>query len=275
MSRTATSPVRTARSPKTRNDASSASSTPSRIWSGSWTGWAPRRNWLDLRDPVHPYGEALIHPWYQSAMVRLSRMAHVESGRADQSFLVYRLDGGIGSGQAAFWATFHPGQAEESVFLNDVGSVGSGHSPQCGRGGPEGHFPAIDSLRRTLPDSTYMWSTPSSARRAITRDSEIAHLESIDPYFRHNLPHYQTLGRDCRTGSEVLAIEGNGDLLRCHFDKTVRGNIFQQELRGNARRALRPGHLPLPHRLCPCTAFGDGGDLRRSDPGADSLENAP
>lgn len=217
---------------KTRNDASERELDKSDL--ERFVDWVERHGAIGWTFEIlfTPYGEALIHPWYQSAMVRLSRMGHVRKVAAQTNLSWYTAwTAGLDPAKAAFWATFHPGQAKESVFLQrcrELSDRGIPHS--VGVVGLKEHFPAIDSLRRTLPDSTYMWVNAFKRQEGYYADSEIAHLESIDPYFRHNLPYYQTLGRDCRTGSEVLAIEGNGDLLRCHFDKTVRGNIFQQEL---------------------------------------------
>lgn len=179
-----------------------------------------------------PYGEALIHPWYREAMVRLSGMAHVSKVAAQTNLSwstgwTERLD----PAKAAFWATFHPLQAKQDSFLDrcrELSKRGIPHS--VGVVGLREHFPAIQTLRRALPETTYLWVNAFKRQEGYYTESEIAHLESIDPRFRDNLPYYPTRGRSCAAGSGVVAIEGNGDLYRCHFDRDRKGNIFQQEL---------------------------------------------
>lgn len=214
-----------------------------------------------------PYGEALVHPWYREAMVRLSRTACVAKVAAQTNLSwnpawVADLD----PAKAAFWATFHPGQAREELFsrkCRELSRMGVRHS--VGVVGLKEHFAAIARLRDALPASTYLWVNAYKRRSDYYGDADIRFLASIDPYFRHNLQYYPTFGRDCATGSEVVAIEGNGDLHRCHFAKGMRGNIFGRNLQELLRREPCPvptchchiGYVHVPH-LDLASLYGEG-----------------
>ncbi len=195
-----------------------------------------------------PYGEALIHPWYRRAMVELSRRPHVAKVAA-QTNLSWDTawTEGLEPSKAAFWATFHPGQAREDVFLRRCGELARrGISHSVGVVGLREHFAAIGNLRSSLPESTYLWVNAFKRDAGYYAAEEIAWIESIDPFFRHNLHHYPSRGLACPAGSAVVAIEGNGDLHRCHFVREPMGNIFRQDLASLLREEA------CPRETCHC-----------------------
>lgn len=209
-----------------------------------------------------PYGEALIHPWYREAMLRLARMVHVTKVAA-QTNLSWDTawTEALDAEKCAFWATFHPGQTTAARFLKKCRELllqGIPHS--VGVVGLREHFADIAALREALDESTYLWVNAFKRQPDYYSEEEVSYLESIDPFFRHNLPHYPTLGKSCAAGFGVVAIEGNGDLYRCHFDRARLGNVFEQSLWSLLREApcrMETCHCHIGYVHAPHLGLGD------------------
>src|SRR5687767_14764598 len=65
-----------------------------------------------------PWGEALIRPWYQEALVRLTNLPHVDKAAAQTNAScrlgwVERCD----RKKLGLWCTFHPGETTREKFL--------------------------------------------------------------------------------------------------------------------------------------------------------------
>ncbi|MCH8621213.1 STM4011 family radical SAM protein [Undibacterium sp. TS12] len=181
---------------------------------------------------ITPYGEALVRKWYQEAMIRLSHLPHV-SKVAAQTNLAWNTQwlSRCNVQTTALWTTYHPDFVSEDKFAGkceELRAMQIRHS--VGVVGLQQHFAKIASLRQRLPDSTYMWVNAYKREANYYTDQDISFLEGIDHLFRLNLPWYESMGKPCKAGDEIVSIEGNGDLFRCHFIKTRKGNIFTDPL---------------------------------------------
>jgi MoaA/NifB/PqqE/SkfB family radical SAM enzyme len=181
---------------------------------------------------ITPYGEALIHPWYRDAVIRLSHLPFVNK-IAIQTNLSCHLDWlqACNKPTTALWATYHPEQVRQDKFVNKCATLNRmGIHYSVGVVGMQQHFEQIASLRQRLPKTQYLWINAYKRQADYYSSSDIEFLQAIDPLFKDNLPDYPSLGRSCQAGQGAVLIEGNGDLYRCHFIKTKRGNIFEQPL---------------------------------------------
>lgn len=178
-----------------------------------------------------PWGEALIHSWYQRTLCDLSHLPNVRKV-AIQTNLSCQL-GWIDQANPltlALWITFHPEWSDLDRFLHkcqvfidhqiafSVGVVG---------------FPrfkdAIAQLRQALPSSIYLWINAVKAELPNLDPEDRAFFESIDPFYELNTHHYSSLGKPCRAGQSVISVDGEGTMRRCHFIKDVIGNIYDPE----------------------------------------------
>jgi hypothetical protein len=94
---------------------------------------------------------------------------------------------------------------------------------------------------------------------------EIDELRAMDRLFDFNLTQHASFGRECRAGHSVFTVHGNGDMRRCHFIKTMIGNIYESGF----EQALVPrpcsnqscgcyiGYIHMPH-LGLADVYGDG-----------------
>ena len=181
---------------------------------------------------ITPYGEALVRQWYQEAMITLSHLPHVRKVAAQTNLAwntrwLARCD----AKTTALWTTYHPDFVSEDKFIDKCRSLDAMDIRySVGVVGLREHFPKIASLRQRLSKDIYLWVNAYKREENYYTDADIAFLEGIDYLFRQNLPWYESMGKACKAGDEVVSIEGNGDMFRCHFIKTKKGNIFADPL---------------------------------------------
>ncbi len=178
-----------------------------------------------------PWGEALIRPWYQQAMAHLSNMPHIRKV-AIQTNLACRLDwlDACDRSRLGLWCTFHPSQIERKQFVRQCQELDRTATPySVGVVGMLENFVEIDALRRELRPETYLWINAYKGQADYYREADIRWLESIDPLFRTNTVYHASLGKACRAGQSVIAVDGEGDVRRCHFLPETIGNIYHPD----------------------------------------------
>jgi organic radical activating enzyme len=195
-----------------------------------------------------PWGEALIHPWYQAGLSQLSHLPNV-SKVAIQTNLSCSLDWieTANPETLALWATFHPEWSQQDRFLQkchqlmqhhvqfSVGMVGFPHFKQ-----------AISSLRDQLPTSIYLWINAVKAELPNLSSEDRQFFQEIDPLYELNTRHYTSLGKSCQAGESVFSVDGDGTMRRCHFIKAPIGNIYAP----NFEQALQK--RPCTNETCHC-----------------------
>ena len=179
-----------------------------------------------------PWGEALIRPWYQAALQRLTRLPHVQRA-AIQTNLSCPLEWveGCDKTRLALWATYHPTQSTRPKFLQKCRELRDrGVRFSVGTVGLREHLDEIQALRRELPPEVYLWVNAYKRVSHYYSASERDMLAVIDPLFPLNNQRHESLGHACRAGSSVLSVDGDGEVTRCHFIKERLGNLYQQRL---------------------------------------------
>lgn len=175
-----------------------------------------------------PWGEALIHSWYQQTLVNLSHLNNVKKA-VIQTNLSCQIDWIENSNpyKLALWTTFHPEWSNLQEFLAkcyllrekkikfSVGVVGFPHFKS-----------AIQELRKKLPTDIYLWINAVKKELSKISSEDLDFFTKIDPLFELNKKHYPSLNHSCRTGNSVISVDGNGIIRRCHFIKEPLGNIY-------------------------------------------------
>jgi hypothetical protein len=198
-----------------------------------------------------PWGEALVRPWYQSALTRLSAMPHIARA-VIQTNLACRLDWieampPADRARLGLWTTFHPSQASRRRFVEKCGRLdGLGVRYSVGVVGLAENIAEAEALRRELPAHVYVWVNAYKRTDGYYDDAQVARLAAVDPLFRRNNTRHPSRGRECRTGHTAVSVDGDGVLRRCHFVRTPIGNIYEP----GWEAALRP--RPCPNDTCGC-----------------------
>lgn len=210
--------------------------------------WAAGQSRDQLGVLFTPWGEALIRPWYQRALARLTQMKHVE-----RAVIQTNLSCGMlwveecNLARLALWATFHPTEVGLDDFIAKVRRLHDrGVRLSVGVVGLREHREAIHRLRAELPPAIYMWINAYKRVPGYYSSEEVAELESLDPYFPVNNQRHESFDLPCKAGESSFTVDGGGVMRRCHFVGEPIGNIYEDEWRAN----LRP--RTCPNQLCSC-----------------------
>lgn len=209
--------------------------------------WIESRADLRLRLLFTPWGEALTRPWYRDAILAMSHWPHVAKVAA-QTNLSGPLDwlGRCHVASIGLWCTFHPTQTTRADFLDRCRQLDRlGVSYSVGVVGLREHWEHAVALREALPPRVYLWVNAFKSEGDYYTVEEAAEWERIDPLFPVNNQRHRSLGQACRTGQDVISVDGAGDVRRCHFVPALLGNLYRDPLES----MLRP-------RLCPNAACG-------------------
>jgi sulfatase maturation enzyme AslB (radical SAM superfamily) len=175
-----------------------------------------------------PWGEALIHPCYQSTLSHLSHLPHVQKV-AIQTNLSCSLDWlhHANPDHLALWTTFHPEWSKMEQFLEKCDRlIQAGIQFSVGVVGFPRFKEAIATLRQQLPSTVYLWINAVKAELPTLADGDRTFFQSIDPLYELNTQHYPSQGKSCRAGQSVISVDGEGTMRRCHFIKKAIGNIY-------------------------------------------------
>jgi MoaA/NifB/PqqE/SkfB family radical SAM enzyme len=197
---------------------------------GRFVGWVADRPPLDrIAILFTPWGEALTRRWYREAMVRLSMMPQVERV-AIQTNLSVPMDWvePADRRRLAFWATYHPSQVDRATFLDRCRELDRREVRySVGMVGLKEHREEAEALRRALSPDIYLWVNAYKREPGYYDEDDLRHFEAIDPLFPVNNRRHPSFGLPCRTGRDVVSVDGEGTVRRCHFIPEPIGNLYE------------------------------------------------
>lgn len=212
--------------------------------------WVGDRNEDQLKILFTPWGEALIHQAYRDAIVGLSHMPQV-ARVAIQTNLSCSVQwmSALNRLSASFWCSYHPGETSRAGFLAKCERMSElGIRYNVGSVGLIENLEEIQALRRDLHDGIYLWINAYKDKGVAYYTPETAAaFRAVDPLFDINRQDYASMGERCAAGETSVAIDGSGDIRRCHFIENVIGNIYAD---GGIEAALAP--RACTRRLCDC-----------------------
>lgn len=195
----------------------------------AWVGAQSR----PMRVLFTPWGEALVRRYYREAMLALAARPHVSQVSVQTNLagpLSWLAD--APAGKVSLWCTYHPTQTTLARFVERtrrLDAMGVRHS--VGVVARREHYDAIHELRAALPAGSTVWLNAYDRRGpGYYRAEELAWMEALDPWFRHNHAPAPSRGAACRAGSEAIAVDGAGEVQRCHFIPKRLGNLYEDGL---------------------------------------------
>jgi MoaA/NifB/PqqE/SkfB family radical SAM enzyme len=213
-----------------------------------FTNWVAEHPQYRISILMTPWGEALIHPWYQQALAKLTNLPNVEKA-AIQTNLSCKLEWveDCNKERLALWTTFHPEWVSIEQFVAQCLELDRrGVRFSVGVVGFPKFKDAIAALRHELPSHVYMWINAVKRELAQLSEADRQFFESIDPLFHLNTHYYPSYGKSCRAGASVISVDGNGTVRRCHFIKEAIANIYEP----NFEAALF--ERPCTNETCHC-----------------------
>ncbi|NES23654.1 MAG: radical SAM protein [Symploca sp. SIO3E6] len=213
-----------------------------------FTDWVTQNQQHRFSVLFTPWGEALIHPWYQQALAQLTQLPNIDKA-AIQTNLSCKLDWveDCNKDKLALWSTFHPEWVSRQQFLSKCLELDQrGFRFSVGVVGFPKFKSEIAALRRELPPHIYLWINAVKRELPLLSVEDRQFFESIDPLFHLNTHHYPSSGKSCRAGASVISVNGEGAIQRCHFIKQPIGNIYDP----NFELALF--ERPCTNQTCHC-----------------------
>jgi MoaA/NifB/PqqE/SkfB family radical SAM enzyme len=192
----------------------------------SWIEQHPQHNFGIL---FTPWGEALIRKYYQQGIVRLSHLSNV-SKVAIQTNLSCATEWLLEANRntTALWTTYHPTQTTLQSFVRkckELDRLGVRYS--VGMVGFKECIDEIKKLRDEVSPDVYLWINAYKRQTDYYSQQDVEALTQIDRLFEYNRKYHSSYGKSCRTGQSVFSVDGDGNMYRCHFIKTLIGNIYK------------------------------------------------
>lgn len=214
-----------------------------------------------------PWGEALIHPRYQRAFIRLTNMPHVQKV-AIQTNLSSRLEWveQCDKRKVGIWATYHPSEISRDKFVDRCLDLDArGVRLSVGMVGLREYVDEIEAMRAELPPHLYLWINAYKRQDSYYSDDVLRRFTAIDPLFPVNNQRHPSAGHACLAGERVISVDGDGTMRRCHFIKTAIGNLYDagfesaltERLCTNATCGCHIGYIHMPE-LRMYELYGDG-----------------
>jgi MoaA/NifB/PqqE/SkfB family radical SAM enzyme len=257
--------------PFAKRDASRRTLERDRASLARFVGWAKQVAGWQLEILFTPYGEALIWPHYQAALVELSRADHVRqvSIQTNASGKLDFLDQ-ADRARVSLWISWHPTEVELEPFARRIAALHeAGTRLSVGAVAVPEHLAAVEALRAALPPAVPMWINAQKPN-ARYGEAERARWRALDPAFDVDARRHLTRGAACLAGEDTISVSGSGVVTRCHFVDDVLGNLYEDDLETmlwprpctRARCDCFIGYSNLP-ALDLRRTFVDGGRLAR------------
>ncbi len=194
-----------------------------------------------------PYGEGLIYPFYQKALIELSHLKNIK-----QVVMQTNLSGNLSwvsklnSKKLILWATYHPTQVKMNKFLQQIYFLNEKKIYfSVGVVGKKEFKKEIKAIKSKLPARTLWVNAFKHVNNYYSKD-DIQFFSEIDPHFTTNLKNHPSFRKSCKTGESVFTVYGNGNLKRCHFVDETLGNIYES----NFNHFI--SQKPCPNQTCHC-----------------------
>lgn len=196
-----------------------------------------------------PYGEALIFPWYQEAIIELSKLKFISFISIQtnlsldvESFLKKLSKKSANLKKIKIWASFHPSMIDCFSFSKKVNFLNDFLDVCVGSVAIKSNLKHLNTLRDLLKPDIYLWLNRLNQGRFKYSNDEISIFKQIDPLFNYELNFYKS--KDCIAGKENFFINSNGDAKACAISKNKLFNIYENE--------LKPKEILCKRKTCDC-----------------------
>jgi hydroxymethylpyrimidine pyrophosphatase-like HAD family hydrolase len=190
-----------------------------------------------LRIMLIPYGEGLIHTYYQEAMIRLSLLPQVEgiSCQTNLSFqpspFIKRIQAlHATTGKIKLWASFHPEMTETDTFIAKVHQLYYAGIELCaGVVGSRENQDTIVLLRQKLDKRIYLFVNALQGGSELLGRDDLRFFTSIDPFFLFDYKNAKADISRCTGGRDTIFVNQKGTVYPCPRNPVKIGDITDGE----------------------------------------------
>lgn len=188
---------------------------------------------IDFVKPIDllfvPYGEALIHDYYQKTICELSKKDFINKVgiQTNLSFDIKNwLKSDLDFSKIYIWATFHNSMTDIDEFVEKVKILNSYHNICVGVVGNPEDSTIINELRHKLPVQVYMWVNKMDGLGRKYTDEEFEFFCEIDPMF---INEFNEKNEECNAHTTDIFVRENGEILNCNRTRKKLGNIYDDD----------------------------------------------
>lgn len=183
---------------------------------------------------ITPFGEALIHPYYQEALAYLTTLPQVRAVGCQTNLSLYlpsflaliaQYRGDLR--KLRLWCSYHPSMVKEESFFAACSILSEAAVPHCvGAVAIAENIVVLKKLKKHLSNDIYFWLNKLDGLRRSYTMEEIEGFLAIDPLFMAQLKRRGRKENLCEGGRRSIFVESNGDYFACNISKVLLGNIY-------------------------------------------------
>lgn len=195
----------------------------------------------DLTVMITPYGEAMIHEYYQNGLIDLAKLQHIK-GVGIQTNLSFSTEifiekinqAQINKKKLKIWASYHPSMVDAEVFAAKANRLEQYVDISVGMVAVPEDLESISELKKHLSPSIYLWLNGQSRRKSHYTEQAKCLLKQIDPFFDFELNRIGNETALCTAAKESILVEANGKIFPCHMINTYIGNYYKEMPAGDS-----------------------------------------
>lgn len=195
---------------------------------------------------ITPYGEGMIHDYYQEVMIELAALPQVKAVgiQTNLSFSVESWLDKMREAKSDFskfriWGSYHPSMVSPEAFASKANKLHRFMPISVGMVAVPEDLEAIGQLKKRLLPDIYLWLNGQSRRKSHYTGAQKALLKRIDPFFDYEINHIGPKSADCAAGKKSFLIEAGGKTYPCHMVNECIGKYGLQESNAKAFQCKR------------------------------------
>ena len=182
-----------------------------------------------------PYGEGMIHDYYQEIIIKLAELENVKA-LGIQTNLSFSAEAFINKienltktkqRKIKIWSSYHPTMVTYSEFAKKANLLSEYVDISVGAVAISEEIATIQNLKSELLPHIYLWLNGESHRKNRYSENEKAIFQKIDPFFNYELSRVGSDDAICSAAKESILIEAKGKTFPCHMQKHSIGNYYK------------------------------------------------
>jgi HAD superfamily hydrolase (TIGR01484 family) len=179
-----------------------------------------------------PYGEGLVHSYYQDAIIRLSLAPFIEAISMQTNlslnaalFSARLIEKKADLQKIKLWASFHPSEISLPKFIENYHRLDARIQVTIGAVAHPQQISVLASLKNHLKAGDYLFLNAMDGFKKAYTPEEIAQFTAIDPFFIAHPKHILADETLCVAGKTHFFVNHTGTVSACNLSRIKLGNL--------------------------------------------------
>lgn len=189
-----------------------------------------------LKIMLIPYGEGLIHSYYQESMLQLALLPQIEAVSCQtnlsfsaRAFMEKIRNHNVDTRKVKLWASFHPEMVEVDTFIEKIHYLyDSGINLCVGAVGAKNSKEILYVLRRKLNPRIYLFINAKQGKAEPLDKDDLSFFTSIDPLFPFDYKNAKADIRTCRGGKDTIYVNASEKAYPCPRNPLPMGVLIDE-----------------------------------------------